>query len=179
MDKNFKYALSFIGGTIVGSFMTHFVLKTKYEILLKERVNSVVQVFRKKQNKEQSLDNILEENCSEKKAYDNIIKNYEYDKTKEEKRVSKKPYIISPDDFGDGTYPVTTFTCYRNKVVTNEYDEIMAENDIENTIGSDSINHFGEYEDDSVFVRNDELGIDFEILYDENIYPEDKSSVDE
>ena len=36
--------------------------------------------------------------------------------------------------------------------------------------GEDTLTHFGEYEDDSIFVRNDELKIDFEILRDERNY---------
>ena len=42
--------------------------------------------------------------------------------------------------------------------------------DVENTIGIDSLNHFGEYEEDSVFVRNDIKKCDYEILLDESIY---------
>ena len=42
--------------------------------------------------------------------------------------------------------------------------------DVENTIGIDSLNHFGEYEEDSVFVRNDIKKCDYEILLDESNY---------
>ena len=37
---------------------------------------------------------------------------------------------------------------------------------MENTVGEDFEEHFGDYEEDSVFVRNDELGLDYEILRD-------------
>ena len=40
------------------------------------------------------------------------------------------------------------------------------------TIGKDSLTHFGEYEDDSVFVRNDRLKADYEILMDQRTYAE-------
>ena len=42
--------------------------------------------------------------------------------------------------------------------------------DIEETVGIDSLTHFGEYEDDSVFVRNDERKCDYEILLDDRDY---------
>ncbi len=42
--------------------------------------------------------------------------------------------------------------------------------DIEETVGIDSLTHFGEYEDDSVFVRNDERKCDYEILLDHRDY---------
>ena len=44
--------------------------------------------------------------------------------------------------------------------------------EIEELIGKDSLNHFGEYEDDSVFVRNDRLRTDYEILADSRPYGE-------
>jgi hypothetical protein len=44
-----------------------------------------------------------------------------------------------------------------------KYDVI---DDVEHTIGADSLTHFGEYEDDSVHVRNDRLECDYEILRD-------------
>ena len=37
-------------------------------------------------------------------------------------------------------------------------------------VGKESLNHFGEYEDDSVFVRNDRLKRDYEILLDQRNY---------
>ena len=48
------------------------------------------------------------------------------------------------------------------------YDNIIE--DVEGTVGTDSLTHFGEYEDDSVFVRNDEKQIDYEILLDSDKY---------
>ena len=42
--------------------------------------------------------------------------------------------------------------------------------DIEETVGIDSLTHFGEYEDGSVFVRNDERKCDYEILLDHRNY---------
>ena len=44
--------------------------------------------------------------------------------------------------------------------------------DIEETVGEDSLEHFGEYEDDSVYVRNDAKKCDYEILLDQRYYQE-------
>ena len=48
--------------------------------------------------------------------------------------------------------------------------------DIEYLVGEDSLDHFGEYEDDSVFVRNDDLKTDFEILLDEASYYDEEDN---
>ena len=44
--------------------------------------------------------------------------------------------------------------------------------DIEKVVGEDSLEHFGEYEDDSVYVRNDSKKCDYEILLDQRNYQE-------
>ena len=53
---------------------------------------------------------------------------------------------------------------YGDKVLTDEDDVIIT--NVDEIIGEDSLTHFGEYEDDSVFVRNDEMKADYEILLD-------------
>ena len=80
-----------------------------------------------------------------------------------------KPYVIPPDEFDelDG-YEVISLTYYADGVLTDDYNEPVE--DVENTVGSDSLTHFGEYEDDSVFVRNDNLKVDYEILADMRKY---------
>jgi hypothetical protein len=76
------------------------------------------------------------------------------------------PYVISPDEFAERKdYDTVSLTYYKDKVLTYENDEIVK--DVDGLIGRDSLNHFGEYEDDSVFVRDDELKRDYEILLDQ------------
>ena len=41
---------------------------------------------------------------------------------------------------------------------------------MDNVVGLESLTHFGEFEDDSVFVRNDRLKCDYEILLDQRTY---------
>lgn len=53
---------------------------------------------------------------------------------------------------------------YNDGVLTDENNEIV--DDINEIVDEDSLKHFGEYEEDSVFVRNDKLKCDYEILYD-------------
>lgn len=90
---------------------------------------------------------------------------------KTEDKVNKdKPYVINPDDFGDD-YNTITLVYYKDNVVTT-YDtsEVLTDKEIEDLIGEESLSHFGEYEEDSVFVRNDARKIDYEILKSEETY---------
>ena len=47
-------------------------------------------------------------------------------------------------------------------------DDIV--DNVDDVVGVDSLTHFGEYEEDSVFVRNDLLQTDYEILRDPRKY---------
>ena len=46
-------------------------------------------------------------------------------------------------------------------------------------VGEDSLEHFGEYEEDAVYVLNDLIKTDFEILLVESRYYEDDDDVDD
>lgn len=59
-------------------------------------------------------------------------------------------------------------TYYADQVLVDENDEMIE--DVEEMVGFESLNHFGEYEDDSVFVRNDAKKCDYEILLDQKLY---------
>ena len=80
-------------------------------------------------------------------------------------------YVIEPDAFGEAEgYDEISLTFYADGTVTDDNDRAMSEDEIEETIGKDSLSHFGEYEADSVFVRNDRLKADYEILKDLRSY---------
>lgn len=77
----------------------------------------------------------------------------------------ERPYVISPDEFGekDG-YENVTLTYYADGVLTDYFDNVIS--NIDEVVGLDSLDHFGEYEDDAVFVRNEKMETDYEILRD-------------
>lgn len=80
-----------------------------------------------------------------------------------------KPYVIPPEQFGDNEdYDQISLTYYADQVLADENDEMIE--DVEETIGFESLTHFGEYEDDSVFVRNDDKKCDYEVLMDQRLY---------
>lgn len=96
--------------------------------------------------------------------------NYAEKQDKKEKKgvepvEDERPYVISPDEFGekDG-YENVTLTYYADGVLTDYFDNVIS--NIDEVVGFDSLDHFGEYEDDAVFVRNEKMETDYEILRD-------------
>ena len=83
---------------------------------------------------------------------------------KKEQTVRSKPVVISPDEYGEEEYYTQIeFVYCADDIVLNEDQEVVE--DPEKYIG-DALNHFGEYEEDSVYVRNDKLKSYFAVLKD-------------
>ena len=162
-----KFAI-FAVGAAIGSAVTWYFTKIKYERIAQEEIDSVKEVFSKhKTISEDTVDTKIEN--PEMTEYKSIVQNYTNENEEEgEPETMDKPYVISPDEFGDSDYEIISLTYYADKVLTDETGDIV--DDVEDLIGYDSLNHFGEYEEDSVFVRNDALSTDYEILLDSRNY---------
>lgn len=74
------------------------------------------------------------------------------------------PYVISAQQFAT-EYPFfdkVTLEYYEHNGILVDEDGVHVE-DIDETIGKDSLMRIGEYEPDVVYVRNEELNVDFEV----------------
>ena len=82
-----------------------------------------------------------------------------------EKNIFSTPYIISPEDFGEATgYSTISLTYYADGIVADDADDMV--DDVDDIIGFDSLNHFGEFEENLIFVRNEKYGVDYEVSLD-------------
>lgn len=174
MNK-FAFIFAFSLGAVVGSAVSLKLVKAKYERIAQEDAASVRAAWEKRMSRIEKDEDVKKtEEQTELDSYKEKVAEVGYatSSNKEVKggeKVGNGPYVIAPEEFDelDG-YKTVTFMYYADGVLTNEDDEIVK--DVEGTIGSDSLNHFGEYEDDSVFVRNDKLKCDYEILKDQRKY---------
>lgn len=166
----FKSLIIFSLGATAGSFVTRLIVKKKYERIAQEEINSVKEVFSKR-NAEVRKHKDRNEEKEFSKACD-IIDTHGYINVNTKKKESAcKPYVISPDDFGENDdYEKISLTYYSDGVLADDNDDIIE--DIDSVVGRDSLTHFGEYEDDSVFVRNEKRRCDYEILIDRRSYSE-------
>lgn len=186
MGETIKKVFIFLAGAGVGTAVTWQFFKNKYERIANEEIASVKEYY--KCTRETTLETTEEESSEstetiedisevEEAEYKNLAANYNTvtnENDNEEKgdvKMVGRPYVIKPEEFDGKGYDVVSLTYYADKVLTDEHDNPIE--DIDYLIGEDSLEHFGEYEDDSVFVRNDELKTDFEILLDEASFYED------
>lgn len=176
MRKNLLSKIAiFIAGAGVGAVVTYKVVSNRYEQIIQQEVDSVKEAFSNRNEKtEEIADEEETEEPTDKEVYDSIVKDtgYAVETEKKEDKKMDKPYVISPSEFGDSDYAMLSFTYFLDGTVLNERDKIVS--NVTELIGDDYANHFDEYEDDpdTVYVRNDKLGIDFEVLRDYREYSE-------
>lgn len=97
--------------------------------------------------------------------YAEILKDHKYSHEEPcfDVGTNDKPYVVSPDEFGDADdYDIITLNYYADGVVADDWNDPIE--DIGATIGEDFASHYGEYEEDVVYVRNDRLKVEYEIL---------------
>lgn len=177
----------FGAGAGIGSLVTWKLVKTKYERIAQEEIDSVKEVYsKKKPTIDECIEQIVEESEKPQQGksindkpdimeYAKTIKSLHYtsdddEEEEDEEMVQDKPYVISPDEFDEIGYEIETLTYYADGVLTDYYDEII--DDVDDVVGVESLNHFGENEgdEDAVYVRNDSREHDYEILRDTRNY---------
>lgn len=208
MKSTITNVLVFAAGAAIGSAVTWKILKTKYDRLIQEEIDSVKEAFSDRFDNEQESDEYSEDDDEESEQeqedspepsrkqnwsnldeivdeekyftksvineYEEIASKYSSEKGGVEDMLFKPPYVISPLDFGElDDYNQIELTYYLDGILEDEDYHIVT--DADELIGPDALNTFGEYEDDSVFVRNERLCTDFQILKDYRTYDEARS----
>lgn len=181
MDNKIVGLLAFTIGAVTGSVVAWYYAKKKYEQIAQEEIDSVKEVFSRREKEQAEPTNDKTESnhsqCYEdpqlkalREAADTIIRQEGYVTSDDsDTPVRDAPYVIPPEELYEREdYETYTLFYYADGVLTDDNEEII--DDVESTIGFESLNHFGEYEDDSVFVRNDVRGCDYEILRDNRNY---------
>lgn len=197
MNCKFINVLVFAAGAAIGSAVTWKVVKTKYERIAQEEIDSTAKAYADLFATLQSADdaNSGTEECSgqinwdeledldedeedseddtsdDTNDYAKLVNNYTNEKGGSE-NMAKRPYTISPYDFGEiEEYRQVELTYYEGDD-TLEDEEHNIVTDREELVGPSALYTFGEYEDDAVFVRNERLCTDFQILKDYRSYTE-------
>jgi len=84
---------------------------------------------------------------------------------------AENPYTITADQFVNEKRnfdKVTLLYFEENGVLCDDAERITE--DIDQSIGSNNLDKFGEYEEDVAYIRNERLGIDYEVLLQHSTY---------
>lgn len=192
MNNVLSASLFFISGAAVASFITYKLVEKKFKDLADEEIESVREVYERKIKKlnpdeneekkpetdEKKVDTAV--NVIKTNPYSSLVNNLGYSNNKKEEEDMAEANdieVIPPEDFGEYGFKCESLTYYKDRVLTFDNDEKIT--NIEKYVGPDALNTFGEYEDDSVFVRNHGMKTDFEILLDSRRYSEVVGTDDE
>lgn len=180
MNDKLSSVIIFCGGVFIGGFLTWDFFKTKYEKIADEEIASVKETFEHRVSRPDK-DCKVEEELKGNDAYVNIIdsnsyRNYSNTAIETDKKGGtadmelKQPYVITPKQYEDNVdYTKVSLTWYNDEVLEDDWGNVLDPDDV---IGSDALKTFGQYEKDSVFVRDDDEQIDYEVLLDTRSYKE-------
>ena len=182
----------FTAGAAVGSAVTWKLVSEKYNRMNQEDIQAVREFYMNKEKNSLIEETEEDEESDEadgadtpktptrRELYSGLVDALGYgdqippsENNEEEDEDVSDPYVISPSEYGELDYETESLWYYEGDgVVTTYFGEVIEKDDIPDMIGSDFAEHYGEYEEDSVHVRNDRLKIDFEILRDLDAFSE-------
>lgn len=181
-----KTTFVFSLGAVAGAAASYIYWKSHFEKWAQEEINTMKAYYsdntiddkhvnRPEDDKKQgnniddttSIQDQKDGMVPEMMEYARTISNFGYtnysDQVQGDEDMFEKPYVITPDEFGDFyDYDCQSLNYHSNGILTDEMDEPI--DDVENIVGKDFADHFGEHDDDVVYVRNDRLKCDYEIL---------------
>ena len=191
MNQKLINTFIFATGAAIGSLATWKIMKRKCDRIVQEEVDSFKATYSACMGRHPSTtepskkdnDDFDEEDAdpddSDIFEYDRLTSTYkgadEECENVEEGGVGDDipyingPYVISPDDFADGNYDYDciSLTYYADGILADDWGVKI---DIDETIGDDALDHFGDYEDDIVHVRNERKREDYEVARDPRKY---------
>lgn len=197
MNKNAVY---FVAGAALGAVSAWFYAKQKYEKLAQEEIQCVTDAFSERleklaRNSMQDPDVRPTPEQLEKEAtkpgdrniidYAAVLSKQGYtDYTKfsrdeeeppetDDSEISDDttdgPVIICPDDYGEiPNYEQLSWIYFADHILTDDDYSIIT--NYEKWIGAGALQHFGDYEDDAIHVRNDKLKCYIEVVIDSRLY---------
>ena len=190
-----KNLLCFVAGAAIGSVVTWKLIEKKYKDLADEEIESVIETFKNRKPRitkdevKETVEKVINKWKEPKETVEDIVaaegysieneeeideddeSNYTVDIDNDIEVVT--PYVITPEQFGEyNEYGTKTLTYYADNVLTDEIDNPITSEEMVTMIGPDALDHFGEYEDDSVYIRDEINEMDYEILKSEKKFSE-------
>lgn len=182
MNKTLATFVAFTTGGIIGVITTRQYFKTIYEKRADEEIESVLSssIFSKDTIKEENeLSSMSEElymkeygEILEKTNYSGFAKDSDTREVHESMRDPEKPYLISFDEFGAfEDWNEVQITYYADDILVDQDDEVIT--DAEDQFGYECLKQFDNPDcGDAIYVRNELLETDYEIVRDTQPYEE-------
>ena len=189
----------FVAGAVIGGVAAYIYAKRKYEKICDEEIESMREFYQEpyerpeKEEKNESISHkyrLTDEINRAKANYSQLTKDYHEAPSQEEQETMElmsnpypfmadhhpeepaiNPYVILGEQFVNEkrNFDKITLMYYAGNGVLVDQTETVQQ-DIDELIGRESLNHFGESEDNTLYVRNENLGNDYEVIYVNETY---------
>lgn len=112
-----------------------------------------------------------------KRRYEKFVQLTDYNKIFDDEEVTPVeedlPKVIPPEEFGDiEDYDQISLTYYADGYLADDFNNYEVMEDIDAHVGKESLKTFGRYEEDSVYIRNDNEQTYYEILRSDRLFVE-------
>ena len=172
-----------VGAFGLGFGTCYLALRERFDRRLDAQIDAINQAFDREMGElglEKTTDTPVK--STDSKIFRSEIKKHNYDSyftPKSEEKVPSEatespkeggivePYIINASQFAtDRTLDKISLTYYINADLVCEEEEVIE--DIDAVLGTDFMNHFHDDEEGVVYVRNERLGADYEVILDDS-----------
>lgn len=201
MKSTLSKVIIFAIGVAIGSLVAWKVTKTKYEELMAKEDRELREYYNRKIKVYNAAATTLHDHYEEKLAkiekksketedgvdrdgdkivddlrerYTEVLKDHKYSIDEPcYEGGQDRPYVVSSEEFGNGDeYDIISLNYYSDGIVSDDWGDKIE--DIEATIGEDFASHYDEDPEDPdvVYVRNDRLKVEYEILRNLSTYSE-------
>lgn len=186
MNKNTLINLfMFAAGAAIGSVVTLRLVETKYAQIAQDEIDEMREYYEEYicELEGREVDAEMEEEFAStpqtpinKKPdlmeYAKQIKEHQYniENMKEEKVMNEAHIrVVSPEEFDDSDFDKISLTYYSDEVLAyDDSDEVI--DDVDDIVGHGSLNTFGQYEEDTVYVLDFDECVGYEICKDYRPY---------
>ena len=182
---NYKNLFIFSAGISIGGLISYIITKDKYETIMNKEIEEIRKYYK---DKYENIKEDDEEKIKEKGDYREIVREYvsnhviEEDCNCDDEEDNHYTIMESRDltngvdfdeskkieswEFGEQPlYETETIILYSDGVATNDLGDVI--DNLEEIMGVDQYREFKESSDESIFIRNDLLRMDYEIVKDD------------
>ena len=183
---NYKNLFIFSAGISIGGLISYVITKDKYETIMNKEIEEIRKYYK---DKYENIKEDDEEKIKEKGDYREIVREYvskhvieEEDCNCDDEEDNHYTIMESRDltngvdfdeskkieswEFGEQPlYETETIILYSDGVATNDLGDVI--DNLEEIMGVDQYREFKESSDESIFIRNDLLRMDYEIVKDD------------
>ena len=163
-----KY-LYFVVGAAAGSVVTFFAAKSHYQKKAEAAINEVREYYKKEEDKAPIVEETEEK---EQIIYTEGYSTPDQVKSYQPEGLVPNIHEISEEEYGneEGYEAIPTYIYHSDGIIVDEGGDPIDQTTIAQTIGADI--HTREFDGGALYLRNEAIKCDFEIIYDDAEYVE-------